>query len=217
MSVNNNCSSKQTFCTIIGQTVKQNNDITFHYNGCIAENEIIANETWNELISAIIKVYNFGNRGTRNPISPFSISPDTIVNESTDGNETAPTNRISEIAYQNKLQNNADIITITDYNEILSTIGATLLPSSYNEEPIIYGSYFKNVMDTLNNYKLNDTRCNNCNTGCNVLCQAHAQCCDSHCCTQCCTDCCTNCCTNCCTDYGEGCYQYPPYICGSWE
>ena len=195
MAIDNNCSKKQTFCSINGQTVRQNPTIAFSYDGCIAANEIVDNETWNELIHAIIKVYNYGTRGTRNPITPFSISPDASVTATTLGHETKPTNKISTNAYESKLQKNYNQINLSDYNKILSTIGATTLPDT-SDKIIIYGQYFKDVMNKLNNYTLNNTRCNNCNAGCNVTCQAIAQCCDSHCCTQCCTDCCTNCCTN---------------------
>lgn len=195
MAIDGNCFSKQTFCALNKQTVSDNDEIKFSYNGCITANEIIDNETWNELINAIIKVYNFGTRGTRNPITPFSLNPDSAVSATTDGNENSPSDKISNALRNTKHQANNDKINLDEYNEILSSIGITNTSGTQT----IYGTYFKNIMDTLNSYQLNNTRCNNCNTNCNVSCQAHPQCCDSHCCTQCCTDCCTNCCTNTCS------------------
>lgn len=191
MAVDESCSTKQTFCELSKQTVKQNDNIKFTYAGCITASEIIDNSTWNELIQAIVKVHNYGKRGTRNPNKPFSLTPDTEVDDTTVGHETDPTKKISTTKYKTKYQNDSDSIDWNDYTEILNTIGATI-PTDKK----IYGSYFSDIATKLNNYKLDDTRCDNCNTGCNVSCQARAQCCDSHCCTQCCTECCTNCCTN---------------------
>lgn len=201
MAVDNNCSSQQTFCRLNRQTVSANNSIAFNYNGCITHSEIIEDETWNELIDAIIKVYNYGTRGVRNPPIPLSLSADTNISATTIGHETSPTPIISDTLRNTKHKAEEDQIDFNDYNQILSTIGITQL----SEKQIIYGDYFNDIMIKLNNYQLNDTRCNNCNTGCNVTCQAIAQCCDSHCCTQCCTNCCTNACAYTCEASYDAC------------
>ena len=213
MAVDNNCKSKQTFCALSKQTVSSNSDIAFSYNGCILHSEIIEDETWNELIDAIIKIYNFGTRGTRNPATPFSLNADTDVSATTTGKETAPTKKISNTLRNTKYKSEDNKINLSDYNTILSTIGATTLSGTQT----IYGNYFNDVMTKLNNYSLNDTRCNNCNTGCNIKCQASAQCCDSHCCTQCCTNCCTNTCTGCQGWYrDQGCSRAEIPDCGQY-
>lgn len=210
MAYNSSCKTKQTFCELNRQTVKDTDSLKFTYNGCITANEIIDDGTWDEMVNAIIKVYNYGVRGTRNPSNPLSLSPDDDITDdyTTEGNENDPSKRISAERRNTKHKESGDIIYRTEYNSILSAVGLTALPNNtdpnHAENPNkIYGNYFKEVMDALNNLKLNNTRCNNCNADCNTdKCLVKAQCCDN--------DCCTNCCTNCCENSsGGGC----PYTC----
>lgn len=200
MAYNSSCKSKQTFCALNHETVKDIDSLKFSYNGCITANEVIDDDTWNEMINAIIKVYNYGVRGTRNPNTPLSLTPDADItnNYTTQGNENKPSKRISTEKKNTKYESSGDQISRVEYNKILKAVGLTSLPNNTNSQHAenpnkIYGNYFAEVMTALNNLKLNQTRCNNCNTGCNTnKCLVSSQCCDNQCCTNCCTDCCTN-------------------------
>lgn len=191
MAKNENCTSKQTFCIINGQDVGNNSDIAFSFVNCIDKNEIITNEVWNELYNEIIKIYNYGKRGTRNPTQPFNL-PLIDVNDTHSGYESVDSKIIST-DISNIQQNDNMIIQLNEFNKILTAISEDPITS---DTPSIYKSYFSNLVTKINNIQLNADRCNNCNTACNTSCQAscNSNCCDSDC--NCCTTC-YNTCSSC--------------------
>lgn len=106
----------------------------------------ITPEWKNQVINILKSIYNYGSYGTRNPTLTQINSLDSISSK--------------------------ERITIDDYNEIIAIIGGTKV----NKKDKILGTYFSDLENSINNYKLNADRCNTCNTGCNTTCQASAQC-----------------------------------------
>lgn len=192
MATNNNCRSKQTFCDISGQQVKDYNDLIFNYIPQNINNENITDEIWNSIIEAVIKIYNYGIRGTRNPSNPFGITSFTTPTSTASGHETADSGKVDEINKNAKKVTNDELIPLEKYNEMLHTIGLTELNNLSNL--IITTEEFDTIKNTINNLQLDNTRCNDCNTACNSSCQLN---CDGECYT--CGDCYCHC----------YCYSYP--------
>lgn len=186
MPIDNSCATKQTFCALNKQTPADNDEINFSFSKCIQQGELIEDTTWNEIITEIINIYNFGARGTRNPQNPLGLSDFTPITDNHQGKETI--NAPILTSYSSKLQTNLNFFSKEKYDEILNTITSMTNNQDQNKFDIFYGFYFDTIQNLLNNYQLNDDRCNNCNSGCNTSCQVSNQCCDSHCCTQCCTN-----------------------------
>lgn len=187
MAISNSCNSIQTFCALGKQTVSDWDELKFTYSPPPAKDtQKITAEIWNEIIQAITKIYNFGIRGTRNPAYPLGITNFKAVTNNAVGNETANSAVLDTTSeeYKKKLQDINNYILLEDYNEILSTINL----SNISQIPITE-EQFNLVKNTINNLKLNNTRCNNCNTACNVTCQASSQCYTPPCYTDCYSKC----------------------------
>lgn len=169
MATNNNCTSKQTFCEVSGQYVKDQSSLIFNYTPETINGEYITDDIWNSIIEEIIKIYNYGIRGTRNPINPLGITSFTNPTSTASGHETADSGKVSDVNKDTKKVNNNELIPLNKYNEILNTIGLTELNNLSNLT--ITAEKFNIIKDTINNLQLNDTRCNDCNTACNSSCQ----------------------------------------------
>lgn len=179
MAINNSCSSAQTFCAIKSQVVKDYNELLFNYTPSSFKDENITAEIWNQIIDAIINIYNYGTRGTRNPVNPLGITNFTSPADTHVGNETKDSGKVSSNTKQTKYQILDNIIPLDEYNDILNSINLTQLTDINN---LITEEAFNSIKNKINNYKLDASRCNNCNTGCNVACQVSSQChCDCDC------------------------------------
>lgn len=176
MAINNNCSSKQTFCEVSGQYVKDQSSLIFNYTPETINGEYITDDIWNSIIEEIIKIYNYGIRGTRNPINPLGITSFTNPISTASGSETADSGKVDEINKNAKKVNNDELIPLNKYNEILHTIGLTELNNLSNLT--ITAEKFNTIKNTINNLSLDNTRCNDCNTACNTSCQVN---CDGDC------------------------------------
>lgn len=182
-------SSKQAFCSLGRQTVKDNSSITFNYsNGLfnkdpnsLSENEIdqmqgtiITPTEINSIIEALTKIKDFGAAGTRNP-------------------SQAQMNELAKVLQYQGI--NADaydkIIKILDSD---STIKHQYTP--------IKGSYLYLIREKINNYKLNTDRCDTCNTSCNAGCQVASQ---APPCSACDVSCNTSCESYVCAESGTNC------------
>lgn len=155
-------SSKQAFCSLGRQTVKDNSSIIFNYsNGLfnkdpnsLSANEIaqmqgtaITTKEINLIIDALTKVKDFGAAGTRNPTQA----------------------QMKELEKALQYQGiNADT-----YDKIIKILdSSTTIKHQYTP---IKGSYLYQIREKINNYKLNTDRCDTCNTSCNAGCQVASQ------------------------------------------
>lgn len=155
-------SSKQAFCSLGKQTVKDHSSITFDYsNGLfnkdpnsLSANEIaqmqgttITTKEINLIIDALTKIKDFGAAGTRNPTQA----------------------QMNELAKALQYQGiNADT-----YDKIIKILDSnTTIQHQYTP---IKGSYLYQIREKINNYKLNTDRCDTCNTSCNAGCQVASQ------------------------------------------
>ena len=117
---------------------------------------------WKQQIIDILKtIRDYGNAGTRNPT----------------------TEQINSLYTLSPNQ----LIMSEDYNEILEILSGTHVVQHNH----IFGTYYSDLENYINNYKLNADRCNSCNTGCNTTCQESAQCEDY--CNRCNVACDSNC------------------------
>ena len=206
MAINNNCSSKQTFCETSGQTISDYSDLKFDYSTPINDNAIILDDMWNDIVEEIIKIYNYGNKGTRNPVKPMTLETPNELGLTLSGTNEWRDNtpKYSTSDYSSKLKFVGDFIPLIDYNNILSTISQTPLNSlnSYIEK-----EKFLQIKDNINNLQFFNNRCNDCNVACNATCEAQSECyCDCDCYTECycqCDHC--DCYSSCaCQDSGTG-------------
>lgn len=155
-------SSKQTFCSLNRQVVEQNSDIIFNYDNQLfnisesslteeqkqsIQNTLITTKEINNIINALNKIKNFGNAGTRNPTQ-------------------AQMDALKE-------QMQYEGINATTYDAIVKILdsNSTLL----HQYTPIKGTYLSQIREKINKYKLNDDRCNTCNTKCNAGCQVASQ------------------------------------------
>ena len=182
MAISESCSSKQTFCALNKETVSSISELNFTYSPSPTQfTQEITDEIWNEIVDEIIKIYNYGKRGTRNPSNPLNITSFQAVADDHAGNEDKNASIVSTTSQNSKHQSNDNIIPLDKYNEILNTIG---LSSLSNLDTIITEAKFNTIKTTINNLKLNNNRCNNCNIKCNQKCEASSQCycdCDCYC------------------------------------
>ena len=183
-------SSKQTFCSLGKQSVKDNPSIIFNYsNGLfnkdpnsLTEDEIaqmqgttITTEEINSIIEALTKIKDFGVEGTRNP-----------TQAQMDELEKA-------LQYQG--------INADTYDKSMRILDAsTTIKHQYVP---IKGSYLYQVREKINNYKLNTDRCDTCNTSCNAGCQVTSQ---EPPCDTCNVSCNTSCESYVCAQWGNECF-----------
>lgn len=112
----------------------------------------ITTEWKQQIINILQTIHDYGNAGTRNPT-------------------TTEINKLDSIKAKQKIMTD-------DYNEIINILNGPVV----NKKTRILGTYFSDLEKYIKNYKLNEDRCNTCNSGCNTTCQASAQCedyCDS--------------------------------------
>lgn len=155
-------SSKQAFCSLGRQTVKDNSSITFNYSNdlfnkdpnSLTESEVaqmqgtsITTNEVNSIIDALTKIKDFGAAGTRNPTQ----------------------SQMDELKKALQYQGiNADT-----YDKIIKILdSSTTINHQYTP---IKGSYLYQIREKINNYKLNTDRCDTCNTSCNAGCQVASQ------------------------------------------
>lgn len=167
---NDNCSTAQTFCQNC-QTVGEYSSIKFQFSETFAPKTKATTKWKTEVINGLTKISNYGSQGTKSPT-------DTELNT------------LHTILSKQKIND-------TDYNEIITILKNG---TKVQEKTRILGSYFLDLQDYINNYKLNVNLCNTCNSGCNTTCQASAQCNDY--CSSCDVTCDTNCESN---IYSPGC------------
>ncbi len=178
MAINDSCNVKQTFCNLNKQTINSIEELQFSYNTTLSNN-LISDDIWNQIIEKIIQIYNYGTRGTRNPIKPLNITIFQDIVDTHSGNETKDSSIISDTEKNKKKKLKNDLISLNEYNEILNSIN---ISSITNLNTLILKDDFENIKNAINNLQLNSTRCNNCNTDCNTTCQAVSQCyCDCYC------------------------------------
>ena len=106
--------------------------------------------------------------------------------------------------------NTGDKILQDLYNQAINFVSTN---KTISNQPIITKELMTKIQNAIDNYVINEDRCNTCNTACNGDCQAHWECgsCDGV---------YQGCSTEssggggsggpCCLDYGEGCYKWPP-------
>ena len=152
MSITSSCSSKQTFCNLSKQTVEKNSSITFNYSHCTLNGETITADHYNDLINELVDIYNFGNRGTRNPKDLFNLSTSDLTGISTAGYESSPSpiiNTNNNTNLNNLLTTKQEYLSLNDYNKILNEI-------DQNSKSIYYfaGKAFQEIINQINNYSL---------------------------------------------------------------
>ena len=148
--VNNACSTRQNFCSIIGQTVQANTGIDRTLSSITKDETIITNDIWNRIYQVLKNIYNYGNRGQRNPY---------ILNDD------------KSLKFSNV--NDGDEVLQSLYNQIINFISTN---QTISNQPHISKELMDKIQTTINSYKLNFDRCNSCNTTCNTTCQAAWQC-----------------------------------------
>lgn len=175
MATNEDCTSKQTFCKVGSQTASQWVS-NFSYNPATLKDNDITDTVWNSIIDKVVAIYNYGNRGTRNPSTPFGISNFTTPSStSTTSGESAETGKIADTTRNTKHVADNNTINLSEYNSILSTIGESTLSQSATDLTIT-AERFNAIATAINSLSFDATRCNNCNVGCNSKCKASSQC-----------------------------------------
>lgn len=243
---NNNCYSKQNFCATT-QTVK---DLPYlnHTLSSITKNEtIFTKDIQNQIYSILKNIYNYGNRGTRNPYIvndnegytvTYNLSDyeaDNIILNLGDGvysfnvhdtydhdvlkltyadgrqetvytfgwghyNYSSGTQKIVKIeiprydeqrwaefkprqkgyiecyyrgSYKISNVNTGDKILQDLYNQAINFVSTN---KTISNQPIITKELMTKIQDAIDNYVINEDRCNTCNTTCNGSCEAHWEC-----------------------------------------
>ena len=181
MAINESCTSKQTFCVISSQIASQyDNNLSLTYTPNTIQNTQITDTIWNSVINKIVQIYNYGQRGTRNPTQPFGINNFVQPSDTnTTSGESVKTGTISDSVRNEKYVNDNDIINLNNYNSILTTVGLLNLNHA-TDNLIITAEKFNTILNKINELTFDSTRCNDCNVGCNVKCKASDQC-DSSC------------------------------------
>lgn len=129
-----------------GQTVASHSSIKFTYSNCISSGQIVNKDFYNKCIDALKKIHNYGTYGTRNPTQ-------------------AQLNTLATM-------NSGTKVNAADYNKFITILSGT----KANTGNVLLGSYPSNLINLINNYKLNSDRCNSCVSGCQSACQISAQC-----------------------------------------
>ena len=166
MAQSDSCKSKQTFCDL-GQQLVANSPLAFTYSPSSFQDTQITPIIWNQIINKIIEIYNYGERGTRNPGNPLGISNFQAVADNHSGNEDANSAIVSDDSRNSKYQYSPNQINLAQYNEILSTVGLATL--GYSNDLKITEEKFNSIKNAINNLYLNADRCNNCNVKCNSI------------------------------------------------
>lgn len=163
-TVNANCATEQSFCTINGQKVSQNSGISASLTS-IAQNETLTDDAlWNRIYTVLTNIFNYGERGTRNPLIRADSSNDKI---------TAASQRKTNFKDQ---QQYTDEVLQRLYNDIVNIIPVSGINNILSNNPTISKTVMDNLQQQINNYQLNKDRCNSCNTACNTTCQASCEC-----------------------------------------
>ena len=146
-TTNENCENKQTFCILNGQSVLNNKTGIGYTLPTITQGGKINASTWNDIITVLNKIYNYGNRGTRNP--PIN------------GLSTAP---------------QGDKIYLTLYNQIRSAIGLSNETNNVSLTKILIDNLKTSIESyQLNTNRCNS--CNTtCNTNCQANSQGGGDC-----------------------------------------
>ena len=110
--------------------VSQNTDLVFSYTQCTANGETIKAAHHNELIEELIKIFNFGSRGSRTPSNEFNLQTQALPYIDTEGNESLPSDIINASNYSSALVSSPNFITLEKYNKILKSINQTLKPEN---------------------------------------------------------------------------------------
>ena len=66
-TTNQSCTTKQTFCIINGQHVKDNSGITKSLNSITQYETLTTADIWNRIKTVLTNIHNYGERGTKNP------------------------------------------------------------------------------------------------------------------------------------------------------
>lgn len=66
-TVNGSCTSAQSFCILNGQSVAANTDIDKTLSSITQNQTSITDTIWNRIHTVLRNIYNYGERGTRNP------------------------------------------------------------------------------------------------------------------------------------------------------
>ena len=150
-TINNNCLTRQSFCALGKQFVSQNPIQKQIEN----TPEFAEANMWKQIKNILNNIKNYGQRGTRNP----------------------PNSSIEDIPFPDK----EEFTYLNLYNSIIRSLrtGTNNINSS-NGELLNINSFLENfqinkLQTYINNYKLNEDRCNSCNTQCNANCQASKQ------------------------------------------
>ena len=132
---NSACVTKQTFCLINGQLVKDNPGIGLSISDDVQYDDI-TDTYFTNLKAEIKKIYDYGELGTPDPAytNIFTAQDQALINQD-------------------------------DFNTFLSVLKAS--NSLLENNPTISKQIITNLLSTINNYQINDDRCNDCNTAAN--------------------------------------------------
>lgn len=92
----------------------------------------------NEAIDALQKIHDYGKEGTAKP-------------------SQAELDTLSKVASKQKISH-------LNYNQLLSVLNVS--GKNVSSKQRLYGSYFYDLETYINNYKLDESRCDSCNSSC---------------------------------------------------
>lgn len=157
------CASKQAFCTLGYQTASKLVEANLLTNAQItytapSSNEIIKNNAWVQIKQILQNIYNVG----------------------TYSNGRLPSYVENQITYTPNNINNTNIsqyhtIDLNEYNMILKLLKQTPL----SDNPLITATRLS-LSPIISSFSIEDTRCNYCNVACDIQCDT-VQCCDVDC------------------------------------
>lgn len=157
------CTTVQTFCASC-QIVKEhpifNSSKGFKFSKTATAKTKASPLFINEAVDALKKISEYGAEGTKNPSE-------------------------SELNTLKKVQSK-EKITTNSYNLLLSVL--KIKNKNVASKDKLLGSYFSNLENYINNYKLNDDRCSTCNATCQSGQSCHQGCgdtCENSCQTNC--------------------------------
>lgn len=162
-STNSNCSKKQNFCSINGQAVSNNlNEASRTLTSITQNSTITTDDIQNQIYQVLVNIFNYGNRGTRNPL---------IRKDGTNTKITAADQRKDQ--FQDVAEN--DEILKKLYNDIVNIIPVADTNNTLSNQQVISKDVMDKLQTQINAYQLNSDRCNSCNTSCNTSCEAQSQ------------------------------------------
>lgn len=149
----NDCSSKQAFCTLGYQTVQELVDANILTKSQITytpptQDSYIDNSSWVQLKNILSKIYKVGNY-SNGRLPSYTQNDNTITPDSINDNDIA--------------QNHT--VDLSEYNIILGLLKQTQL----SDNPFIQATQLS-LQDIINNFQIENTRCNYCNTACDITC-----------------------------------------------